>query len=148
MIKIIKPLESSLKSVNWTYIISNNDSLSESKVCGKTIKIPRSRRVGQSFYTSVFTTIQSILYIIPILFIQLPDVIIVNGPGVCIPPCLIAFILKVVGLKHVSIVFIESLARVKHLSLTGKLLLPIADRFLVQWPYLKGSIAEYHGRLV
>jgi beta-1,4-N-acetylglucosaminyltransferase len=72
----------------------------------------------------------------------------VNGPGVCIPPCLIAFILKVIGLKHVSIVFIESLARVKKLSLTGKILLPIADRFLVQWPYLKGSIAEYHGRLV
>lgn len=149
MIKIMSPLESSLKTVNWKYIISNNDALSESKMNGKTIlSIPRSRNVGQSFFSSIFTTLNSIFSTFPIFFQELPDIIVVNGPGVCIPPCLIAFSLKVLGLKHISIVFIESLARVKRLSLTGQILLPISDRFLVQWPYLKGYIAEYHGRLV
>ena len=106
MIKIISPLESSLKTVHWKYIISSNDSLSESKIQGKNIvSIPRSRKVGQSFLTSIFTTLNSILAMIPIFSKELPDVIVVNGPGVCIPPCLIAFCLKVLGLKHISVVF-------------------------------------------
>lgn len=52
-------------------------------------------------------------------------------------------------------VFIESWARVTTFSLSGKLLLPLADRFLVQWPNLEGKRAwlgmrktEYVGSLV
>ena len=45
--------------------------------------------------------------------------------------------------------FVESFARVQALSLTGKLLYPLADRFVVQWPQLvqKHSAAEYLGIL-
>ncbi|PLB46937.1 oligosaccharide biosynthesis protein Alg14 like protein [Aspergillus steynii IBT 23096] len=52
-------------------------------------------------------------------------------------------------------IFVESWARVTSLSLSGKLLLPFADRFLVQWPALEGKRAwkgmrptEYVGTLV
>ncbi|RHZ52273.1 glycosyltransferase family protein [Aspergillus thermomutatus] len=52
-------------------------------------------------------------------------------------------------------IYIESWARVTTFSLTGKLLLPFADRFLVQWPALAGKQAwrgmrktEYAGTLV
>ncbi|KAL3472778.1 oligosaccharide biosynthesis protein Alg14-like protein [Aspergillus californicus] len=52
-------------------------------------------------------------------------------------------------------IFIESWARVTTLSLSGKILLPFADRFLVQWPALGGKKAwvgkkkaEYVGFLV
>lgn len=52
-------------------------------------------------------------------------------------------------------IYVESWARVTSLSLSGKLLLPFADRFLVQWPALEGKIAwkgmrptEYVGTLV
>ncbi|KAA8644827.1 hypothetical protein EYZ11_007921 [Aspergillus tanneri] len=52
-------------------------------------------------------------------------------------------------------IFVESWARVTSLSLSGKLLLPFADRFLVQWPALAGKRAwrgmrptEYVGTLV
>ncbi|KAL4808521.1 oligosaccharide biosynthesis protein Alg14 like-domain-containing protein [Aspergillus unguis] len=38
-------------------------------------------------------------------------------------------------------IFVESWARVKTLSISGKLLLPFADRFLVQWPMLEGKRA-------
>ena len=107
MIKIISPLEKSLNSVHWKYIISSNDSLSESKIQGKgqVYFIPRSRNVKQSFITSIFTTMHAIFYTIPIFYKELPDLIVVNGPGVCIPPCLIAFSLKILGLKHISIVY-------------------------------------------
>ncbi|KAL2864616.1 glycosyltransferase family protein [Aspergillus lucknowensis] len=52
-------------------------------------------------------------------------------------------------------IFVESWARVTTLSLSGKILLPFADRFLVQWPALEGRRAwwgmrktEYVGFLV
>ena len=43
----------------------------------------------------------------------------------------------------------ESIARVDSLSLSGKLLVRTADRFLVQWPQLakKYTKAEYIGRV-
>lgn len=47
-------------------------------------------------------------------------------------------------------IFIESWARVKTLSLSGKIVLPFVDRFLVQWKALdgEGGRAEYAGPLV
>ncbi|PTU19271.1 hypothetical protein P175DRAFT_0558835 [Aspergillus ochraceoroseus IBT 24754] len=52
-------------------------------------------------------------------------------------------------------IFVESWARVTTLSLSGKLLLPLVDRFLVQWPALEGKRAwrgmrktEYVGTLM
>ncbi|KAL4921558.1 oligosaccharide biosynthesis protein Alg14 like-domain-containing protein [Aspergillus aurantiobrunneus] len=43
-------------------------------------------------------------------------------------------------------IFVESWARVKTLSLSGKILLPFADRFLVQWPALDGKRAWWGPR--
>lgn len=52
-------------------------------------------------------------------------------------------------------IFIESWARVTTLSLSGKILLPLVDRFLVQWPELEGKQAwngmrraEYIGTII
>ena len=56
-----------------------------------------------------------------------PDVVITTGALVAFPICLIA---KIFG-KH--IIYIESFARVNSRSLTGRLLYPISDLFLVQW---------------
>lgn len=47
-------------------------------------------------------------------------------------------------------IYVESFARVKSLSLSGRILYPVVDRFLVQWPLLKEkySRAEFKGVLV
>jgi beta-1,4-N-acetylglucosaminyltransferase len=45
-------------------------------------------------------------------------------------------------MKRCKIVFVESTTRVHGLSLSGKLLHPIADLFLVQWE----SLAKYYKR--
>ena len=48
-------------------------------------------------------------------------------------------------------IFIESWARVKTLSLSGQILKPLVDRFIVQWPQLvkeEGDRVEYIGPLV
>ena len=98
--------------------------------------------------------------------------ILCNGPGTCIPLCVIAFIFKVqycielcillhssqfqdhmvlednsglnlnmqvLGIRWSSIFYVESIARVKRLSLSGLILykLYMADQFFVQWPQLQ-----------
>ncbi|GKZ28768.1 UDP-N-acetylglucosamine transferase subunit [Aspergillus brasiliensis] len=59
------------------------------------------------------------------------------------------------GTYQLRTIFVESWARVTTLSLSGKLLLPLTDRFLVQWPALAGKRAwpgmketEYVGTLM
>ncbi len=109
--------------------------------------IPRAREVGQSYITSAFTTMYSILYTAHIvLFKARPDLLLINGPGTCLPVALWAFVLRVINVMSIfgygrekgKIVFIESFCRVKSLSLTGKILqtLGIVDLFLVHWPEL------------
>lgn len=52
-------------------------------------------------------------------------------------------IAQLVGLPSPTIVYVESWARAKRLSLTALLLRPFVDRFVVQWPDLK---LELEGR--
>ncbi|PHT83467.1 hypothetical protein T459_11910, partial [Capsicum annuum] len=58
--------------------------------------------------------------------------ILCNCPGTCIPLC-------VLGIRWSSIFYVESIARVRKLSLSGLLLykLHMADQLFVQWPHLK-----------
>ena len=60
--------------------------------------------------------------------------------GTCVPICLAAYLLRVLAFSdsiyRPYIVFAESYCRVQSLSLTGKILYPIADRFIVQWETL------------
>jgi beta-1,4-N-acetylglucosaminyltransferase len=147
------------------YIVADNDSMSIQKVntfeetnhTNNTYsfhRIKRSRNVGQSYFTSIFTTLISILASLPLIIKLEPNILIVNGPGTCIPCCLCAFILSKLRIipSNLKIVFVESFCRVETLSLTGKILyyLNITHAFFVQWPelYNKYPKSIYIGRLV
>jgi hypothetical protein len=69
--------------------------------------------------------------------------------GTCVPICYASFLMRLFGMQDTHIIFVESFCRVKRLSLTGKLLYPIADRFFVQWEDLSDSYprAEFAGVL-
>lgn len=56
-----------------------------------------------------------------------PDAVITTGALIAFPFCLIA------KLKGKKVIYIESFARVRQKSLTGKLVYPFADLFIVQW---------------
>lgn len=74
-----------------------------------------------------------------------PDVVISTGANVTVPMALLA---KLSGKK---LIFIECSAQVTSPSLTGRILYPLADLFIVQWkPLLKryGKKAIYGGLLV
>lgn len=116
------------------------------------MQIYRSREVGQSYITSVGTTLVAIAHALWLMIKTRPQVILCNGPGTCIPLCVIAFLFKVLGIKWSSIFYVESIARVRKLSLSGLLLykLHMADQLFVQWPQLKEKYprAHYVGRLM
>jgi len=69
-----------------------------------------------------------------LLFEMQPGLLLVNGPGTCIPPVLAAFILRACRLADCKIVFIESVCRVHSVSLSGRVAMLLVDSFLLQWP--------------
>ncbi|VEU33610.1 unnamed protein product [Pseudo-nitzschia multistriata] len=101
-------------------------------------RIPRSREVGQSYWSSILTTLYSFVFAFWLVGFQVqPDLILANGPGTCLPIAFSAFFFRIVGWKpRTRIIFVESFCRVKSLSLTGKLIYPIADLFAVCWQQL------------
>ncbi|CAB0010831.1 unnamed protein product [Nesidiocoris tenuis] len=129
------------------YVMADTDITSEMKIVSVeynnpkgdyiVVKIPRARHVGQSFFSSIFTTIWSTICVFPRMLYYRPELVLCNGPGTCIPICLIAFLLRAACIQpNNRIVFLESVCRVKSLSLTGKLLMFFADNIFVQWPEL------------
>lgn len=162
MMAIVKKLNKANYSPRC-YILANTDRTSATKVLDyeepatstsdyELFRINRSRHVGQSYLSSVFTTIYSIVEAIPMVAKLQPDLILCNGPGTCVPICLIAFVLKVVGILSArsKIVFVESFCRVKSISLSGKILIYFVDSFVVQWPELINFSpkVQYFGRLI
>ena len=108
-------------------------------------RITRSRSVGQSFVSAVPSTLLSFIDSVLIVFRSNPSLVLVNGPGTCLPVCLAA---KLISCS--TVVFIESICRVSSLSLTGTILYYFVDHFLIQWPTLlsKYPKAKYRGILV
>ncbi|KAJ0082408.1 hypothetical protein Patl1_10142 [Pistacia atlantica] len=103
------------------------------------MQIYRSREVGQSYITSIWTTLLAIAHALWLMIRIRPQVVLCNGPGTCIPLC-------VMGVGWSSVFYVESIARVKRLSLSGLLLyrLHIADQFFVQWPQLQRKYPRAH----
>lgn len=73
-----------------------------------------------------------------------PDVVMSTGAAVGCVMCLFG---KVMG-RH--IVWVDSIANIDRLSLSGRIIRPIADVFLVQWPHLaqQYSRVKYLGSTV
>ncbi|ORY53389.1 oligosaccharide biosynthesis protein Alg14 like-domain-containing protein [Leucosporidium creatinivorum] len=147
------------------WIISSGDLLSESKALAlekqigtgsfTLLRIPRARRVHQSYLTSPFTTLYSLAYCLwhislaPLLASVGPsgrrvfaDLILLNGPGSCVPIAVSAFLPRLLDLPSPSLIYIESLARTRRLSVSAKLVRPLVDRFFVQWETLRDALRE------
>lgn len=107
------------------------------------------KRVNQPKPIKFLFTIYSMIYLffkeLKILINEKPDVIVSTGSEIAIPAFLISKLLRI------KTIFVESLTRITELSGTGKILLKIANIFLVQWEFLsnkyenvifKGNILE------
>jgi Oligosaccharide biosynthesis protein Alg14 like len=78
-----------------------------------------------------WTVFRTLWQTLPVIRRERPDVIITTGAGVVVPACLLT---KLGGGK---IVYVETIAEVNKPTITGRLLHPFADLFIVQWPQLK-----------
>ena len=136
--------------------------------------VPRARRVHQSLLSTPFSALRCLWACFDILrapsitttvplpkwsaakLYNYPDLIITNGPATAVIIILASLILRFFDVKGANsrgkmrTMYLESWARVKKLSLSGKLLVRIVDRFLVQWEGLQGvgGRGEFLGVLV
>ena len=106
-------------------------------------EIPRAREVGQSFGSSVPSTLLALWACVHLIWTASPDLVLVNGPGTCVPVAVLA------RLSGSRVIFVESWCRVESLSLTGRIMYWVAHRFVVHWPELvrRYPRAEYLGRI-
>lgn len=161
MMKLLSNID--ISELSRTWVISSSDSTSllkckdfeaglTSDFLANFLSLHRARSVGEPLLLSIKNTIISFLDTFKQLITlpKFPAVLLLNGPGTSVPIAYMLFAFKFLGLASTRIIYIESLARVQDLSLSGKLLLPIADRLIVQWAPVasKYKRAEYYGILI
>ena len=125
--------------------------------------VPRARKIHQSLLTTPLSSLACLRACIGCLYqpglsdqgMVYPDIIITNGPGTGVIVVLASYMLRFLGWRgargEMRTIYIESWARVRRLSLSGKILFPVVNRFIVQWETLArmtGDKAEYLGVLV
>jgi len=96
-------------------------------------------------YITIFFNIFEIIFI---FLKERPDIIFSTGAEIAIPMFYLGKILF-----KTKLIFLESLTRIEDISGTGKVVMPIADLFLVQWLTLKEKYKNqnkilYKGSLV
>jgi beta-1,4-N-acetylglucosaminyltransferase len=130
----------------------------------RVVTVPRAREIHQSVFTAPISCLRCLLACWTVLLppaerpgIDFPDLILCNGPATATILVYTSILLRFFNVRgcnsraKMRTVFVESWARVKRLSLSGKLLLRVVDRFIVQWPQLlekTGGKGEYLGVLV
>ena len=91
--------------------------------------------------STVLLLFESIL----ILSLERPVAVLTTGAVIAVPVFYVAKVFRI------TTIFVESVCRTEKPSLTGQLLYPVADYFLVQWPSLApryGRKAQFRGRLL
>lgn len=94
---------------------------------------------------SVWRMLKAFPWALRILLKEKPQVVVSLGAEIAVP---FFYCAKLLGIRTL---FIESWCRVENLSLTGKLVYPIADAFWVQWPQLLkvcGRKAKFKGSVI
>jgi beta-1,4-N-acetylglucosaminyltransferase len=106
------------------------------------LRIPRAREVGQGALGAAWGTARGTLASFAVVLAEQPRLLLVNGPGTCLPVCAAAVLLRAVGALPADtvVVFVESVCRVTSLSLSGRLARwGLADVVAVQWPQLAAA---------
>ena len=144
---------------------SANGNLSHNEPGYQIVTVPRAREIHQSAFTAPVSCLRCMLACWTVLLpssakdldIDFPDLILCTGPATATILVFTSILIRFFDVRgcdsrgKMRTVYIESWARVKKLSLSGKLMLRVVDRFFVQWPQLLGKTGgrgEYLGVLV
>ncbi|XP_015178041.1 PREDICTED: UDP-N-acetylglucosamine transferase subunit ALG14 [Polistes dominula] len=149
MLRIVKLMDYKMYTPR-IYVSASTDNISIDKVKVieenqndyKIIRITRSREVGQSYISSVWTTLMATLEATSILWSEKPELLLCNGPGTCVPLCIVTFVFKIFYTLNITTVFIESYCRVKTFSLSAIILYYFVDHIIVRWPFVNKSLYD------
>lgn len=135
-----------------TCVLSEDDKLIENKICQEfarssdrnkleMVRLRRARKVGQSYLSSIWTTLAGLFSSVALVLTQRPHLCFTNGPAISVVLTIAIRSLQIVTLGtcySCEIIYIESFCRTNSLSLTGKIIyhLRLADQFYVQWATL------------
>jgi beta-1,4-N-acetylglucosaminyltransferase len=119
--------------------------------------VPRARNIHQSLLTTPISCVWTLLAALRILRASAPDIILANGPATAAIVIFAQILLRFCDIggslrqEHTRIVYVESMARVRTLSLSAQCVAWCVDRLCVQWEELKGQArgkAEYVGLVI
>lgn len=138
--KIMKPTD-----VLITENIGDMTSICNIRV--KTVKAGSRKQKSKYIFIFLWNAIKSFL----IYWQENPDTIISTGSHTFIP---VLMSRKIFFWRKCNVIYIESIARVRTLSKTGKMSIKHVDEFYVQWPELHALLkdnythVQYKGRLL
>lgn len=120
----------SLREISDSYdafFVTEEGGQAEDFTLSKIYTLPQINRHEKRFFLHFLKLFGNAL---KILKKEKPNFLITTGALIAFPFCFLA------KLRGIKIIYIESFARVNNQSLTGKLVYPFADLFLVQWESL------------
>lgn len=129
----------------YSYILVRDDEVTASKITlpGPIYRVIRPRDKTHNALRDALKTALCALQAATILVRTRPHAVITTGPGVAVPVCAAAKLLRC------KVIFIETGSRIHALSTTGRIIYRFADLFFVQWAELLPACpkAVYAGRL-
>ena len=130
----------------YVYLMEREDVFSQARIRipGPVFQVHQPNRFGDPLWLAAIKTVRSALEACILLARVRPDAIVACGRGLAFPVC---FLGCLIGAK---VIFIETAARVRSRSLTGRLVHPFADLFYVQWEEAKALYpgSRYAGRFL
>jgi len=144
--EIIRLVELLGPNYNYAYIVTTSDRISESKITiqGPIYYITQPHAKRDRAWQAALKLIYSFWQAAWLLYQIHPEAVLGSGPAVMVPVALLG------KLTRAKIIFIETASRVTDLSLTGKIMLRVADLFFVQWKQLQKRYPHtiFAGRLL
>jgi len=129
----------------YSYVLVHDDAVSATKItlAGPIYRVLRPRDKTHHAVMDALKTLVCACQALLILLRARPAAVISTGPGVAVPVCAVAKLLRC------KVIFIETGSRIHALSATGRLVYRFADLFFVQWQELLPVCpkAIYAGRL-
>ena len=100
--------------------------------------------IGECDRNQPINALRTTLRSVRLIWRERPDVVITTGS---LPMAIFCLVCKLFGGK---VVWIDSISQIETISMSGRLIRPIADLFFVQWPDLAARNGEtiYAGELI
>jgi beta-1,4-N-acetylglucosaminyltransferase len=119
MLALIENIDASIYTP-LVYMVASSDDTSLQRIyadktarrADQVVTLFRSREVGQSYSSSIFTTLWSLVIAVYHVAVIRPDLLLCNGPGTCFPVAIATLLHRILGLCQGNIVFVESFCRV------------------------------------